>query len=300
MRRLSPRPSPMAVSVFNPTSMDVTAFLIQFGYLAVDETSPAAVEDATAALQHAYGLPVTGALDEMTTRALARTPRCGLPDTLEARDALNRWAKNHLRYFIEGVPRGNGLTTTEASGAIARAFGSWSQVCGLTFERVELPSNAEIIIGVGRGSRSGFDGSSGTLAWAELPPIDGFKGRLTMRFDLDENFVTVPKSQGILLQNVACHEIGHLLGLNHTNVNGSLMLPTYSPMLAAPQSDDIRRAQTRYGQPKRVEPAPAPAPGPTPSPTKPGDTVEVQVRVGGTEVYAGVLNRRAALVEFSN
>lgn len=265
--------------------MNVASFLIEFGYLdAAEAGNPAAVAAAIAKAQELYGLPVTGEADEMTVRAFARTPRCGVTDAEEAREAINRWGVKHLTYAIEATPRGRDLDPERATHAIRAAFQSWSNVCGLTFEQIDNRESCNLLIGVGRGPRAGFDGSGGTLAWAELPPSEGHRRQLEMRFDLDENFVVGQSPSGILLENVACHEIGHLIGLSHTNVSGSLMLPTYSPRVARPQADDILRARNRYGDPK---PRPTPAPEPTPAPG--GRLVEVEMRLDGAEVFHGVL-----------
>lgn len=263
---------------------NLVGFLTSYGYLLPEEASdPAAVVAATAVAQELYGLPVTGVADEMTIRAFSRTPRCGVTDAQEAREAINRWGIQHLTYSIEATPNGRDLTSEIAAHRIAQAFQSWSGVCGLTFELISDRQACNLLIGVGRGRRAGFDGPSGTLAWAELPPSDGHRGQLEMRFDLDENFVAAPTASGILLENVACHEVGHLIGLNHTNVSGSLMLPTYSSRVAKPQSDDVQRAQARYGKP-----ASTPVPTPIPGERK----VEIEMRLDGLEVYAGTLTRK--------
>lgn len=236
---------------------DVVEFLIAYGYLDADHDE-GEFAAAIAKAQEVYGLPITGDADEMTIRAFARVPRCGVTDAEEAREQINRWGLTHLTYAIEQTPNGRDLTPESAAHAIMAAFNSWSGVCGLTFERVDPSQQANLNIGVGRGRRAGFDGPSGTLAWAELPPTDGHRGQLQMRFDLDENFVVAQSPSGILLENVACHEIGHLIGLSHTNVGGSLMLPTYSPRVAKPQRDDIERAVARYGAPAGTPTTPPP------------------------------------------
>lgn len=269
-------------------AFNATAFLTEFGYLDPTLThDEGAVETAVATAQEAYGVPVTGEVDAMTERAFVRIPRCGVSDAWRAMEALNRWGPRHLSYAVEATPRGSGLTQELALLEIAAAFQSWSGVCGLTFERIQSTSQCNLLIGVGRGSRAGFDGQSGTLAWAELPPTDGHTRQLTMRFDLDENYVAALTGNGILLENVACHEIGHMLGLNHTNVQGSLMLPTYNPRIPKPTSDDIRRAVERYGPPAA---APVPPTGPVPIP---GGDAECHVRIGGESgpVYKGILRR---------
>jgi hypothetical protein len=258
---------------------DLIEFLVAYDYLSdTDRGDAVAITAAVAKAQEIYGLPVTGQADEMTLRAFARTPRCGVTDAESAREAINRWGIKHLTYAIEATPNGRDLTPETATNAMVRAFASWSGVCGLTFERISNASQANLRIGTGRGRRAGFDGPSGTLAWAELPPSDGHRGQLVCRFDLDENYVVGQSASGVLLENVACHEFGHLLGLSHTNVAGSLMLPTYSPRVAKPQRDDIERVVARYGAPSTPPIVPPPT-GPVAGPAK------VQILMADNSVY---------------
>ena len=103
---------------------------------------------------------------------------------------------------------------------------------------------------IGAGRRDQFDGPGGTLAWAQLPPGNSFNGQLLCRFDEAETWVLNRNQRGVLLVNVACHEIGHLLGLRHSNVQTALMAPFYSPGVTKPQlKDDVTRIQRLYGRP---------------------------------------------------
>ncbi len=87
-----------------------------------------------------------------------------------------------------------------------------------------------------------------------------------MRFDLDERWVIGNPQGGILMRNVACHEFGHLLGLEHSTRQTALMAPYYAPSIVKPQaSDDVPRIQALYGA------APVPPPVPTPIPPAVGN-----------------------------
>ena len=89
------------------------------------------------------------------------------------------------------------------------------------------------------GDGAPFDKSGGTLAHAFFPQQGRASGDI--HFD-DDEFWTLGSFSGINLTQVAVHEIGHSLGLEHTNVRGAIMFPSYEgyrPDLDLAE-DDIR------------------------------------------------------------
>ena len=108
---------------------------------------------------------------------------------------------------------------------------------------------ANMIIGVSNRKRSGFGRSGGILAWAQLPSNRHYDGQLWSMFDAAEDWTLPPSAQGILFRAVCAHEIGHLLGLGHSQFKGALMYPYYSEHIETPQEqDDIPRIQRLYGK----------------------------------------------------
>lgn len=250
-------------------------YLSTYGYLARDvsndETGHMRMMDLSKPLrkfQKFFGLPETGELDAQTFRAML-APRCACPDVprsnreehasylaaLEvARQSLPAWRKRGLKYaitsFVGGIPQAT------QQRLIAEAFAAWTRHGNIDASPAGRNETPDIIIDTGSGRRSGFDGPGGTLAWAYLP--NGSDRQLNMRFDLSETWLESPGRRGILYFNVACHEIGHLFGLDHSRVNTALMAPYYNPAVAVPQpNDDIPRFQARYG--KRTTPVPTTA-----------------------------------------
>lgn len=253
-------------------------YLSYYGYLPSGVSSPAIdsttkgmlVEDAVKEFQAAAGIPVTGEIDTATEVKMMQ-PRCGLMDVRRATFSEARWRKTDLTYFIE--KRVGGLAETDINFVIAQAWLDWMNVANFKIQPAADRANADIIISTGKGRADGFDGPSGTLAWAYLP--NGTDGQLLCRFDLDETWI-MSLPGGILLRNVACHEFGHLLGLEHSRVSGALMAPFYSPSIESPrQSDDISRIQGLYGKP-------------TTPPVQPGQLPAPQVVRLGKELSAGV------------
>ena len=197
----------------------------------------------------------------------------------------SRWGLGEVTYCINGYPVGLGLSPTDVEQIVAQAFQSWANVCGLRFRRVTNPNDANILMGVARGKRAGFDGPLNVLAYCYLPSGDNFRGQIEMYWDLDEAWSKSADRNSIALLNVTAHELGHGLGLSHTNIQRQLMNPSYSPAIAGPQSNDIAEVVRRYGPPSAM-----PTPTPTPPPLPPsGGQVKAKVEISG-QVYGGYLS----------
>ena len=130
----------------------------------------------------------------------------------------------------------------------------WSAYAALTWHENTAEGRSRAIdIGwyVGdHGDGSPFDGEGGVLAHAFFPddinpePIAG-----DLHFDDDETW-TVSPSGGISLPWVALHELGHSLGLGHSDDPSAIMFPFYhSDVDPTPQPDDIDAIQSIYGKP---------------------------------------------------
>lgn len=262
-------------------ALDARRFLIDFGYLPEGGTeSGADLSAAVRAAQEMYGLDPDGRLTEAVARVFEATPRCGRPDCESVGVELPRWGLQTLSVFIEQYPVGLGLSKDDVRSVVREALQSIQAACGIGFEWAGSPASANILMGVGRGRRAGFDGPSGTLAYAYLPNSENYRGKLTLRWDLDEPWGDHRWRNCILLLNVTAHELLHNLGLSHTNVPAQLMNPTYNRAIAAPQDAwDRPELQRRYGE-SRVKAGPAPArPAGVPL-----EKIEVCLRINGKHV----------------
>ncbi|GKA51529.1 metallopeptidase, catalytic domain-containing protein, partial [Tanacetum coccineum] len=156
-----------------------------------------------------------------------------------------RWpvGKTHLTYAF-----GSKFTDPYVPPVVS-AFDEWASGSGyFTFSRVADIATSDLKITfqkMNHGDGGDFDGPHGTLAHAFSPP----DGRL--HFDADETWSVGPGPvpNVIDFKSVALHEIGHLLGLGHSQYQDAVMwesLPsgTVKDKLT---SDDIQGIKVLYG-----------------------------------------------------
>ncbi|XP_061892067.1 matrix metalloproteinase-15-like [Entelurus aequoreus] len=258
------------------------AWLRQFGYLSQASRQMSTMQSAqilsqaVSDMQRFYGLEVTGKTDAATIRAMRR-PRCGLPDkkadtedgARRRRYALTgqRWDKDHLTYSILEQHIPPSLGAGRMHDAIGRAFDVWRKVTPLTFQKLTAPqgnsSGAELadillLFASGfHGDMSLFDGEGGALAHAFYPG-PGMGG--DTHFDADEPWtLDSPNFQGVDLFLVAVHELGHALGLEHSDNPDAVMAPFYQWIHThnfTLHADDIQGIQYIYGPPLATQAPP--------------------------------------------
>ncbi|XP_004427451.1 PREDICTED: macrophage metalloelastase [Ceratotherium simum simum] len=212
------------------------------------------MEDKIQEMQQFLGLKVTGKLDPSTLDMMHR-PRCGVPDVRNFRVMQGRpvWKKRFLTYRINNYTPD--MRPEDVDYAIQKAFQVWSDVTPLKFKKINA-GEADIMIQFAYGAHgdySPFDGRNGILAHA-FGPGPGIGG--DTHFDEAEIWTKSYKGTNLFL--VAVHELGHSLGLDHSNDPSAIMFPTYSYVdhntfhLSA---DDIRGIQYLYGRPEKRQPS---------------------------------------------
>jgi Matrixin/Bacterial TSP3 repeat len=180
--------------------------------------------------------------------------------------AISTWDKLDITYvFVNGTDTLQGDSERDL---IRRAFALWAGQTALTFTEATDSSTADIVIGWATGEHGDgdpFDGPGDVLAHASFPnPYD--KSQVFLHFDDDERWVD-SDTRDVDLLTVAAHEIGHTLGLAHSNDPEALMFASYSGPHRFLADDDIAGVQSLYGVASAPQPAPeAPPENATPPP----------------------------------
>ena len=191
--------------------------------------------------------------------------------------ALSGFDKLDLTYhFINGTEQ---LPGDEERQLVRQAFDIWAAETPLTFTETNNRAAADIEIAWARGNHGDgdpFDGPGQVLAHATFPnPF--VPGGVILHFDDDERWVN-SASQNVDLLTVAIHEIGHNLGLGHSDDPNAIMFASYRGPRRTLGADDIEGIQTLYGINEDVPAMPDPpaadeTPAPSPQQDSDGDGI---------------------------
>lgn len=211
-----------------------------------------------------------GVIGPQTVKAMRTAPRCGCADTFRVGGVVNQWDRrlatgSGITYAVQRyTTQLGGLTQADQDDLLDLAFRQWTDVCGIVFKRIRRAADANIVISSSNSTREEFGQEFGVLAWCELPQGAAFAGQVRLKFDDSERWIR-EGNVGIRYLNVACHEIGHGIGLDHDpdvrDAAIALMDPMYSPDVGRPMPHfDVPQAVQRYGAAVLLPGGPAPEP----------------------------------------
>jgi hypothetical protein len=159
------------------------------------------------------------------------------------------------------------LAPEAAQQAIAKAMAEWASVVAITWvpaSSATAPRTVNILWATyDHGDGYPFDGPGGVLAHTFYPaPVNAEPIAGDMHFDDSEHWAIGANTD---LYSVALHELGHALGLGHSDNPSAVMYPYYHQVTGL-SALDIATAQTLYAAAGAAVATPAPASSPTTTP----------------------------------
>ncbi len=159
------------------------------------------------------------------------------------------------------------ITNGTYRDVVRDAFQAWEDVADINF--VEVADGAQTQMSLGWDT---IDGSFGVVGEARTAGSRSTDTLFSMteaeiRFDVSENWSTgTAGNNEVGFYQVALHEIGHAIGLNHSTDPNTIMYASNISGIPDLTASDIAGAQAIYGEAQSTTPAPAPEPEPDPVP----------------------------------
>jgi len=202
--------------------------------------------------QKAAKLEEDGVVGPATRKILLMS---GLRDDAATLEKIDAAAGSKVLWFVDKLSVPSYLGYDRVVAEVGRSFAGWGEACSLTFEQTTDKAAAAIAIAFKDQTANNefvFDGPGGALAVAQ-------KGAIT--FDAAERWqlqdcatksidaVRFTDEECFEFQVVCTHEIGHCLGLDHSNDFDDVMSPFYIAGQLALTATDKERVAAMWGKP---------------------------------------------------
>lgn len=235
-------------------------------------------KEAIKKFQGFIGINPTGNLDRRTKSFMKRA-RCGEKDLINEDDHYDESIKKrNKRFTLQGTKwhkkiltwrvnnRAKFIAYDEVVEIAKMAFDKWQKYLNIKFQQVLINASSKTTVDIDisfvreyHGDNHPFDGRGGVIAHAYYPLDNkGISGDIHL--DDDEIFIGNNEISNLTAAEindsrkliwVFMHEIGHVLGLEHSKVHNSIMYPWYPKYTFNNaydlSNDDISGIQSIYG-----------------------------------------------------
>ncbi|KAH7162299.1 Matrixin-domain-containing protein [Dactylonectria estremocensis] len=209
-------------------------------------------ETALRVFQTFFKLEVDGIFGPKTKEVMTAC-RCGVSDVLDPVDlqVFGSWKHRDLTFCFG--KQSTQLSADIFKAATIRAMTTWTNAgVGLSFTEVASDQNPDIFIEFRQANDPDHSMVGGVAAHADFPPGYSLIVKTTplpLHFDDEEPRWADGAVIGALdVETIGLHELGHILGLKHSEVLGAVMYPIVyeNGMNRKLAADDLRSIRNLY------------------------------------------------------